>query len=49
MDWGKIADNLREGWDSHPGILLLLLLGFVGFLYLVIDSWRHRRHRKRPR
>ena len=49
MDISEISRSAHQIWDNRPGVVLLLLLGFLGFLYLVVDTWRHRRHRKRPR
>ncbi|HVV00462.1 MAG TPA: hypothetical protein VHH88_03810 [Verrucomicrobiae bacterium] len=40
--------NLQQLWDNKPGALVLLILGFVVFVFLVVDTWRHRRkHRRR--
>ena len=36
-------------WDTQPRTVVLLVVGFVGFLILVVDTWRHKRRRKRPR
>ena len=49
MGLSEIANNLREVWDSKPKTIILLFLGFIGSLILVIDTWQHRRRRKRPR
>jgi len=48
MDLAELAKGFRELWEGKPGLLILLGLGFGLFLFVVIDTWRHRRHRKRP-
>jgi hypothetical protein len=48
MDLYEVGSNLRQLWDSHPGAIVLLSLGFVVFVFLVVDARRHkRRHRRR--
>ncbi len=49
MDLSDLARGFRQLWENKPGVLVLLVLGFVIFLFLVVDTWRHRRRRKRPR
>ena len=49
MDLSEIARDLGQLWDEKPGTMVLLVVGGVGSLFLFIDTWRHRRHRKRPR
>jgi len=49
MDPSEVSRSFRELWDYKPGMIVLLLLGFVGSLILVVDTWLHRRRRKRPR
>jgi hypothetical protein len=49
MDWSELGRNLHQIWRNKPEVVILLVLGLAGFLYLVVDTWRHRRHRKRPR
>ena len=45
----KVA-AMEAHWDgSKPGALVLLLLGFVVFIFLVVDAWRHKRRNKKPR
>jgi hypothetical protein len=44
MDFG----SLRDLWEAKPGAVVLLVLGIVIFVFLVVDTWRHRKqHRKR--
>lgn len=47
MDWFEILSGLKLIWDTKPGALVLLALGFIVFLFLVIDAWRLKRRRKR--
>ena len=42
-------DNLQQLWDNKPGAVILLILGFIVFLFLVVDAWRHKRRNKRPK
>ncbi|HVM46842.1 MAG TPA: hypothetical protein VMU04_02395 [Candidatus Acidoferrum sp.] len=44
-----MARSLRQMWEAKPAVIVLLIIGFAGFLYLVVDTWRHKRRRKRPR
>jgi hypothetical protein len=43
MDLG----SLRQLWENKPGALVLLVVGFVIFIFLVVDAWRHKRKHKR--
>jgi hypothetical protein len=45
MDFGE----LRYLWEAKPGAVVLLALGVVLFVFLVIDTWRHRKHHRRRR
>ena len=49
MDLSEVARSLQQLWEAKPGVIVLLILGFAGFVYLVVDTWRHKRRRKRPR
>jgi hypothetical protein len=49
MDLTEIGKSLQQLWEYKPGTLLLVLLGFVVFVFLVVDTWRHKRRRRRPR
>jgi len=42
-------DSALEIWDNKPGAFILLIVGFILFILLALDTWRHRRHRKRQR
>jgi hypothetical protein len=43
-----VAGVLSQLWEDRPGILVLLVLGGIVFLFLVADAWRHK-HRNRHR
>ena len=49
MDWDQIAKDFRSLWEGQPVAIILLILGFLVFIYVVIDAWRHKRRRKGPR
>jgi hypothetical protein len=49
MGFSEIFRNLQQLWEDRPTTIVLLVAGFVGFLILVVDAWRHKRRRKRPR
>jgi len=49
MDFEEIFRNLRSLWENKPGAIVLLVLGFVVFVFLVVDTWRHKRRSKKPR
>jgi hypothetical protein len=40
---------IKNIWQHSPVILVLFVGGFAIFLLLVVNTWRHRRHRKRTR
>jgi hypothetical protein len=49
MDLSEISRSCRQIWEDKPTTVVLLVAGFVGFLVLVVDAWRHKRRHKRPR
>ncbi len=49
MDAAEFSQSFRMLWENKPGAVVLLILGFVVFLFVVIDTWRHKRHRKKHR
>ncbi len=49
MDWDQVAKDFHSVWDKQPAAIILLALGFVIFVYVVIDAWRHKRSRRRHR
>jgi len=49
MDFQELWRNFQEIWENKPGILVLLVLGFLVFVFLVVDARRHKRRSKKPR
>jgi hypothetical protein len=49
MDPSEFARSLAQVWRESPGTILLLLIGIVGFVVTVIDTWHYRRKLKRKR
>ena len=49
MDLSEVSRSLQQLWEAKPTTIVLLVVGFIVFLFLVIDTWFHRRRRKRPR
>jgi hypothetical protein len=49
MDFSEISRSFQQLWEAKPTTVVLLVVGFIGFLVLVVDAWRHKRRRKRPR
>jgi hypothetical protein len=49
MDLSELTKSCQQLWEKKPGVFLLLILGFVVFVFLVVDAWRHKRRRRRPR
>ena len=47
MDFSEFSRSLHQLWEKKPGALVLLVLGFVVFVFLVVDAWRHKRRKKR--
>jgi hypothetical protein len=48
MDLMEISSSFQQLWETKPGAVVLMVLGFVVFVFLVVDTWRHKRRRKRP-
>ena len=49
MDLDQVAKDFRLLWDKQPLAIVLLGIGFLIFVYVVVDAWRHKRRRKKPR
>lgn len=47
MDLDEITRGFRLLWENKPGAVVLLILGGVVFVFLVVDAWRHKRHRQK--
>jgi hypothetical protein len=48
MDFYELTRSCQQLWENRPGAVILLLVGLVVFIFLVIDTWRHKRRRKKP-
>lgn len=49
MDFAQISKDLHLVWENQPIVIILLAVGFIVFVFLVVDAWKHKRRRKRPR
>jgi hypothetical protein len=49
MDLDQVAKDFHSLWEKQPIAIILLAIGFVIFVYVVVDAWRHKRRRKGPR
>jgi len=49
MDFYEVSRSFQQLWENNPRAMVLLIIGFVVFVFLVVDTWRHRHRRKRPR
>jgi hypothetical protein len=47
MDLTEISSSFQQLGETKPGAVVLLFLGFVVFVFLVVDTWRHKRRRKK--
>jgi hypothetical protein len=47
MDLSNLFRDFRLLWEKKPGTILLLGIAFLLFAFLVIDTWCHKRRRKR--
>jgi hypothetical protein len=46
MFFNEVFRNLQQLWDNKPGAVVLLVVGFVVFVFLVVDTWRHKNRHK---
>jgi len=49
MDFSEVLKGLQQVWENRPGVVVLMVLGFLVFVFLVVDARRFKRRRKRPR
>jgi len=47
MDWTQFAKELHLVWQHKPDVIVLLGVGFLIFLFLVIDVWCYKAKHKR--
>jgi hypothetical protein len=48
MSMAEMSSNFQQIWDKQPGMVLLLGLAFVLFLFIVVDTWRFKHSHRRP-
>jgi len=48
MDFEQISKDFHLFWQTQPLAVILLGAGFLLFVYLVIDTWLHKRRRRGP-
>ena len=48
MDFYELFRGFKQLWENKPGAVVLLFLGIVVFVFLVIDTWRHKHRGKKP-
>jgi hypothetical protein len=46
MNWSQLTSGVRQIWENKPGVVVLLAIGFLVFVFIVIDAWRHRKRHK---
>lgn len=46
MNWSELTSGVKQVWQSKPGIIVLIALGFVVFVLIVLDARRHRQKHK---
>lgn len=49
MDLDQVAKDFHSIWEKQPLAIILLVVGFVVFVIVVVDAWRHKRRRRKPR
>jgi F0F1-type ATP synthase assembly protein I len=49
MNWSALEASLKQVWDSKPGLIVLLLIGFLVFILIVMDVWRHKKQQRKER
>jgi hypothetical protein len=42
-----LISSFKDVWDNKPYLVVAVAIGFLIFLFVVIDAWRHRRHHPR--
>jgi hypothetical protein len=46
MNWSQLTNGVKQIWENDPGVVVLLALGFLVFLFIVLDARRHRQRNK---
>jgi hypothetical protein len=47
MNFGGLIESIEQIWEQKPKLILLLIFGFLVFLFIVGDAWWHKRKGKR--
>jgi hypothetical protein len=46
MNWSQLTNGVKQIWENRPGVVVLLGIGFLVFIFIVIDARRHRKKTK---
>ena len=46
MNWSQLTNGVKQIWENRPGVVVLLGVGFLVFIFIVIDARRHRQKNK---
>jgi putative copper export protein len=46
MNWSQLTNGVKQIWETRPGVVVLLALGFVVFVIIVLDARRQRQKHK---
>ena len=46
MNWSQLTNGVKQIWENRPGVIVLFGVGFLVFLFIVVDTWRHRQKHK---
>lgn len=51
MSGTELVNNLRQIWENKPSLILLLGIGFIIFVFVVVDAWylKRKKRRRHPR
>ncbi len=50
MSFFELSAGFRTVWENQPTMVVLSLVGFLVFVFLVVDVWvLKRRRRRRPK
>lgn len=46
MNWSQLTNGIKQIWENKPGVVVLLVLGFLVFVFIVFDARRHRQRNR---
>lgn len=46
MNWSQLTSGVKQIWENRPGVVVLLGLGFIIFIFIVLDTRSHRKRTK---